>query len=120
MEALILNDGSEWKPTSALIAEYVRLYPNVDIKQQFNEMRGWCLSNPNKRKTKRGITRFVNNWLSREQDKGPRKPDNRWDAQAPGTKYQPEPNTPKKYVPPKEKKGEGMPEELRDKLKGVF
>ena len=70
VEALILNDGSEWKPTEALFAEYVRLYPNVDVKQQFNEMRGWCLSNPAKRKTRRGITRFVNSWLSRQQDRG--------------------------------------------------
>ncbi len=70
VEPLILNDGSEWKPTEALFAEYVRLYPKVDVKQQFNEMRGWCLSNPHKRKTRRGITRFVNGWLSREQNKG--------------------------------------------------
>ncbi len=74
VEALILNDGSEWRPTEALFAEYVRLYPNVNVKQQFNVMRSWCLSNPNKRKTKRGITRFVNSWLTREQDKGYRRP----------------------------------------------
>ena len=74
VEALILNDGSEWRPTEALFAEYVRLYQNVDVKQQFNVMRSWCLSNPNKRKTKRGITRFVNSWLTREQDKGYRRP----------------------------------------------
>ena len=61
-------------PTEALFAEYVRLYPNVDVKQQFNVMRSWCLSNPKKRKTKRGITRFVNSWLTREQDKGYRRP----------------------------------------------
>lgn len=72
--ALILNDGSEWRPTEVLFAEYVRLYPNVDVKQQFNEMRAWCISNRPKRKTRRGITRFVNSWLSREQDKGYRKP----------------------------------------------
>lgn len=71
--ALLLNDGSEWRPTEALFAEYVRLYPNVDVKQQFNEMRGWCLSNRNRLKTRRGITRFVNSWLSREQDKGYRR-----------------------------------------------
>lgn len=70
VEPLILNDGSEWKPTEALFAEYVRLYQNVDVKQQFNEMRAWCVSNPQKRKTKRGIKRFVNSWLSREQDEG--------------------------------------------------
>ncbi len=70
VEALVLNDGTEWKPSEVLFAEYVRLYPNVDVKQQFNEMRGWCLSNPAKRKTRRGITRFVNSWLSRQQDRG--------------------------------------------------
>ncbi len=73
VEALILNDGSEWRPTEALFAEYVRLYPNVDVKQQFNVMRSWCLSNPKKKKTRRGITRFVNSWLAREQDKGYRR-----------------------------------------------
>ena len=67
VEALILNDGTEWRPP-----EYVRLYPNVDVEQQFNEMRGWCLSNPQKRKTLRGIKRFINSWLAREQDKGVR------------------------------------------------
>jgi predicted phage replisome organizer len=74
VEALILNDGTEWRPTEALFAEYVRLYPNVDVKQQFNVMRSWCLSNPNKRKTRRGITRFINSWLTKEQDKGYRRP----------------------------------------------
>ncbi len=67
---LVLNDGSGWRPEEALFAEYVRLYPNVDVKQQFNEMRSWCLSNPSKRKTARGIKRFVNAWLSKEQDRG--------------------------------------------------
>ena len=71
--ALLLNDGSEWRPTEVLFAEYVRLYPKVDVKQQFNEMRAWCLSNRKKLKTRRGITRFVNSWLSREQDKGCRR-----------------------------------------------
>lgn len=70
VEALLLNDGTEWRPTEALFAEYVRLYPKVDVKQQFNEMRCWCLPNPQKRKTKKGIKRFVNSWLAREQDKG--------------------------------------------------
>lgn len=74
VEAIILNDGSEWRPSKALYAEYVRLYENVDIKQQFRAMRGWCISNPKKRKTKAGVKRFVNSWLAREQDKGYRKP----------------------------------------------
>ena len=41
----------------------------VDIMQELRNMKGWCNSNPTKRKTKRGILRFINGWLSREQDK---------------------------------------------------
>lgn len=33
-------------------------------------MRGWLDSNPDRRKTRRGVRRFVNSWLSQEQDKG--------------------------------------------------
>lgn len=90
--AISLNDGTEWRPTQALFAEYVRLYPNVDVKQQFNEMRSWSLSNPQKRKTRRGVTRFVNSWLSREQDKGCRgmASNGRYQQAAPDSGYPPE------------------------------
>lgn len=70
VEAIPLNNGSEWKPTSAEYDEFVRLYPAVDIQAEFRKMRGWSISNPAKRKTKNGVKRFVNSWLSREQDKG--------------------------------------------------
>ncbi len=33
-------------------------------------MRGWLLSNKDRRKTRRGISRFITSWLSREQDRG--------------------------------------------------
>lgn len=70
VSALILNDGSEWLPLQCDFEEYERLYPAVDVRQQFNEMRAWCINNPKKRKTKSGIKRFVGNWLSGEQNKG--------------------------------------------------
>ncbi|MBE6129578.1 MAG: transcriptional regulator [Erysipelotrichaceae bacterium] len=70
VESIPLNTGEEWLPTEKQYAEYCRLYPSVDVKQQFREMRGWCIANPAKRKTKKGIARFVNGWLSRTQDKG--------------------------------------------------
>ena len=70
VEAIPLNTGEEWKPTEDQYREYCRLYPSVDVKQQFRDMRGWCLSNPTKCKTKKGVQRFVTGWLSRQQDKG--------------------------------------------------
>jgi hypothetical protein len=70
VSAIPLNDGTEWLPEQNLFDEYIKLYPNVNVKQQFNAMRGWCMSNPTKRKTLRGIKKFVNTWLSKEQDRG--------------------------------------------------
>lgn len=53
------------------VANWQQLYPAVDVKQEFRKMVGWCQSNPKNRKTKSGINRFINNWLSRQQDKAP-------------------------------------------------
>ena len=73
VELLPLNDGSAWRPTMSQYEEYRRLYPAVDVDQEFRNMRGWCISNPAKRKTRNGIRRFVTNWLSREQNRGTRR-----------------------------------------------
>lgn len=53
------NDVDDWK----------ELYPAVDIVQELRKMKGWLNSNPTKRKTRRGIKKFINSWLAREQDK---------------------------------------------------
>ncbi len=52
------------------LEEYRELYPAVDVPQAMRDMRGWLLANPKRRKTSRGIGRFINSWLAREQDKG--------------------------------------------------
>ena len=36
--------------------------------QQLRGMRGWLEVNPARRKTKRGIEKFINGWLARAQD----------------------------------------------------
>ena len=66
---LTLNDKSLYDVSKNDFDEYEELYPNVDIMQELRKMKGWLNANPTKRKTKRGIKRFINNWLSREQDK---------------------------------------------------
>ena len=67
---LTLNDKSEYPIPQSRIDEYKELYPAVDVEQELRNMKGWINSNPAKRKTKRGIDRFINSWLSKEQDKG--------------------------------------------------
>ncbi len=74
VELIPLNDGSGWRPSQSLYEEYCRLYPGVNVQQEFRGMRAWCLANPSKRKTRRGVTAFVNNWLSKSQNQGYRRP----------------------------------------------
>lgn len=66
---LILNDKSFFDVTKELYDEWCELYPNVDVMQELRNMKGWLNANPTKRKTKRGIKKFINGWLAREQDK---------------------------------------------------
>ena len=65
-----LVSGEERPITQADVAEWWKLFPAVDILQELRKMRAWCLANPSRRKTPKGILRFVTTWLSREQDKG--------------------------------------------------
>ena len=67
---LTLNDKSLYPIYENMIDEWKELYPNVDVMQELRKMKGWLNANPTKRKTKKGILRFVNSWLTREQDKG--------------------------------------------------
>lgn len=69
VEAIPLNDGTEWRPPLELYEEYVRLFPGVDVPSAFRAMRAWSLSNVSQRKTKTGVSRFVRAWLQREQDR---------------------------------------------------
>ena len=67
---LQLNTGEEWPILKRDIEEWSALYPAIDVMQCLRNMRGWLSANPEKRKTQRGIKRFITNWLQKEQDKG--------------------------------------------------
>ena len=65
---LILNDGTYYPVCSEEIEKYRGLYPAVDIDQEFRKMIGWLDTHHSNRKTKRGINKFINGWISRAQD----------------------------------------------------
>lgn len=69
-----LNDRTDYAVTRTEADEFAGLYPAVDVMQELRKMRGWCLANPDKRKTRRGVRKFINGWLAREQDKGGSRP----------------------------------------------
>lgn len=78
---LPLIDGSDFPIAQKTVDELSGLYPAVDVDQQLRNMRGWLLANPKNRKTKAGVMRFVNSWLSREQNQA--RPQNRQQFQKP-------------------------------------
>ena len=66
---LPLNDGTTYGVTASEIANYVQLYPAVNVDQEIRKMIGWLESHPQRRKTKRGVRAFITNWLSKSQDR---------------------------------------------------
>lgn len=67
---LPLNDKSFYDVPMDKIALWRETYPAVDVEQELRRMVAWLDSNPTKRKTRRGIERFINSWLARTQDSG--------------------------------------------------
>ena len=63
------NDGNLFQITKEQHDRWQVLYPAVNVKSELSKIIGWLEANPAKRKTARGMLRFVNSWLSREQDK---------------------------------------------------
>lgn len=79
---LPLLDKSRYRITEGMVREWGALYPAVDIMQDLRGMKGWLDANPGKRKTRRGILRFITGWLARTQDRGGNRPQ---DARRQGT-----------------------------------
>ena len=67
---MILNNGEEWEADDTDIIQWQKVYPAVDVFAELAKMESWLDANPKKRKTKVGIKKFVNSWLSRAQDRG--------------------------------------------------
>lgn len=56
--------------TKSDVEKYKGFYPNIDVMKELRAMSAWSEANKQKRKTKSGIERFINSWLSRAQDQG--------------------------------------------------
>lgn len=69
---LLLNDGTVYAVSAEEMREWAGTYPAVNVAQEFREMAAWLKNNPSRRKTRKGVKRFIMNWLGAEQDKGNR------------------------------------------------
>jgi hypothetical protein len=57
-----------WHLTQAKVNEYSEAFPGLDIMAECRKARQWCVDNTEKRKTAKGMPRFLNTWLSKAQD----------------------------------------------------
>ncbi len=65
-----LKSNQDWQPENTDVIAWQRAFPKVNVHQELAAMESWCDANPAKRKTKAGIKRFVNLWLTKAQNQG--------------------------------------------------
>ena len=63
-----LSNGSLWRPTVAKVHEWQATFPVMDLDAQLRLAGQWLKDNPAKRKTERGMHRFLFAWLERAQN----------------------------------------------------
>ena len=52
------------------VMQYMATYRNINMEQELKSMFSWLEANKAKQKTKAGMKRFINSWLSRANEKG--------------------------------------------------
>jgi hypothetical protein len=84
--SIILNDKTEYHVSTEQAQHWQELFPGVDVEQELRKMVAWCEANPTRRKTRKGVQKFITGWLSREQDSGRTLPAGRKGQEAPPSK----------------------------------
>ena len=57
-----------WPLVQNKISEYQTSFPGIDILSECRKARQWCVDNPSRRKTFKGMPAFLSRWLGRAQD----------------------------------------------------
>jgi hypothetical protein len=68
MTEIILKSGESYKPDESFIAQLAELYHRINVSDELKKIAGWNLSNPTRRKTKRGIKKHINTWFTKAND----------------------------------------------------
>jgi len=64
-----LKDGTFFIPDISFIETLTSTYTNIDMNFELKKITAWCVSNPSKQKTLRGVKKFINGWMSRANTK---------------------------------------------------
>ena len=69
---IISRTGEEVPVYSEMVEVWKEAYPAVDVEAELKKIKSWSISNKTNRKSVNGMDKFINNWLSREQDRAGR------------------------------------------------
>jgi hypothetical protein len=61
----ITQDGKEYKVPLGLMKDFITIYGEKTVEQELLKAHAWLEADPARRKTPRGMGRFLNGWLSR-------------------------------------------------------
>lgn len=64
------GNPKQWALTKSKLSEYEEVYDTIDVPKQCKIARQWLIDNPTRRKTARGMTKFMNGWFSRAVSRG--------------------------------------------------
>ena len=64
----------EWLLHTLQVSRWETLFPGIDVKRELGNALAWCESNPKRRKTVGGMSRFLSSWLTRAQNNRGGKP----------------------------------------------
>ena len=65
---MVLEDDSFYDVLPDKLSMWQRAYPDLDVERELYQMASWCNANPTRRKTRRGLEKFINGWLNRSQN----------------------------------------------------
>lgn len=61
----VLRSKKPWYLPQVKLDEYTGVFPNLDVEAELRKAAQWLNDNPSRRKTARGMTRFLGGWLGR-------------------------------------------------------
>lgn len=65
----VSGNDKDWLLSEAFLEEQRPLYPGVDVLIEFKKALQWLKANPTRKKTARGMPKFLIGWLERSQNK---------------------------------------------------
>jgi hypothetical protein len=61
-----------WTLSDALVSELAEAFVGVDVRAESRRAHAWIKANPGRRKTAKGMRRFITGWIERSQNRGGR------------------------------------------------